>query len=719
MQNEIKNRARAGGFVTAFFILLFFLAASVPAPAQTVDAQADISSGRIRLLGYVLKQQLTVNHFSHKKIDNKLSEAAFDLYLKQLDFQKRFLLADDVKKLRAYSDKIDDEISSGKIELPGAAARILAKRVPKVRKMVREILSADFDFSADEYFETDSEKLDYCANEEELRERWRLSLKQGVLARYLGLLDDAAAKPEAGKAKEKGPEPTQAAAREKVLKNYEEFFTRMLKEKKSEQYDRYFSAVTRAFDPHTDYIPPMGKEDFDISMKGSLEGIGAVLREEEGYIKVESVMPGSPAARQGQLLAGDVILKVAEGHAEPVEISDMKIRDAVRLIRGKKGTEVRLTVRRHGGMLLVIPIVRDVVQIEETFAKGIAVRDETSGALYGYIKLPSFYRDFEGHANGKKGRNSTDDVRKELKRLTAQGVAGIILDLRNNGGGALTDSINIAGLFIKNGPVVQVKDSRGKISVLSGEEIAVEYKGPVVVLVNKFSASASEILAGVLQDCSRALIVGAAHTYGKGTVQAMLNLDDTVPFAGMERYKPLGALRLTTQKFYRVSGESTQHRGVTADIVLPDALSSLKTGEQYSENALAWDTVQPVSYAKWQLSQADIGVLRAKSAARVKNDKDFLLIEKESKQVEERQKNTRRLLNIETARAERDEAKKINESMTFRGHAAAGKKPEAEPLTEDEKKKVWTKELEEDPYVRESMSLLDDMRILHPEPSMN
>jgi carboxyl-terminal processing protease len=725
MENEMKKRAAAGirraaiGYLAAFILLLFPLYVFVP-QARGFDARTDYSDGRARLLGYLLKQELTAYHFSHKKIDTLLSRSAFDLYLKQLDFQKRFLLSEDVKKLRGHADGIGDEINGGRLELPVIAARILARRVGQVRKMTKDLLAADFDFSQDEYMETDNEKLEYCANSEALKERWRLILKQGVLARYLGLLDDRASNPGAEKEQQKGPEELRKSAREKVLKNYEEFFTRMLNEKKSEQYDRFFGAFTRAFDPHTDYLPPVSKEDFEISMKGALEGIGAVLREEDGYIRVESVMPGSPAARQGQLLAGDVILKVAEGNAEPVDIVDMKIRDAVRLIRGKKGTEVKLTVRRQGGIQLLVPIVRDVVLIEETFAKGIAIRDAKSGRLFGYIKLPSFYRDFEGHANGKTGRTSTEDVRRELKRLEAEGVEGIVFDLRNNGGGALTDAVNIAGLFISKGPVVQVKSSQGRMSVLSGESTALEYRGPLVVLVNKFSASASEILAGVLQDYGRAVILGAEHTHGKGTVQAMIDLDQNLPFPGMDRFKPLGALKITTQKFYRVSGESTQYRGVMADIVLPDRLSSLKTGEQYIENALPWDTVKPVPYQKWQLSKIDSGALSAKSRERVKSDPDFLAIEKESDKVGELQNKTRRSLNIDAVRAEREEAKKLSESTMFHGHRGdVKKKPGDLQLAAGEKEKAWGRELEDDPYVRESMAVLGDMLLLQPGLSMN
>ncbi|MBS1127162.1 MAG: ctpA-2, partial [Nitrospirae bacterium] len=435
--------------------------------------------------------------------------------------------------------------------------------------MVKGILSEDFDFSTKEFIETDAEKLEFCKNDGELRERWRKILTYQVLYQYLDRTEEQA--PPAGDApkptdkpedkKQPSDEDLRKSARDKVSKTYDQFFSRISQEKEAEHYERFFSAVTNAFDPHTDYMPPMNKEDFDINMRGSLEGIGATLKEDENYIKVVSIIIGSPAARQGQLQAEDIILKVGEGAGAPVDIIGMRVKDAVRLIRGKKGTEVRLTIRKPDGKILTLPIIRDVIQIEDTFVKGVTLRDEKTGDQFGYIRVPSFYRDFEKTRNGDGGRNSTDDVRTELNNFKSGDIKGLIIDLRNNGGGALADAVRIAGLFIKTGPVVQVKNSNGRISTLADDEPDISYAGPVVILVNRISASASEILAGALQDYSRAVIMGGEHTHGKGTVQTLINLDDYVPFKNMEEYKPLGALKLTVQKFYRISGDSTQYRG--------------------------------------------------------------------------------------------------------------------------------------------------------------
>lgn len=663
---------------------------------------------RARLLAYLVKRDLETYHFTHKKIDDKFSEAAFSIYLKDLDGKKRFLLQKDVQKLRAFSDSIDDELNSGRLKLADVGAEMLARRVAVVRDMVNELLSKDFDFSKNETIETDSDKLDYCSTDKELRERWRKLLKYQVLHRYLNLMEDKNS--ETPSTQKKGSQvDLQRTAREKIGKSYETFFAQILQEKERDRFNRYFDAVTRAFDPHTDYMPPSSKEDFDISMRGSLEGIGATLQEKDGYIKVLKIIPGGPAFRQKQLEPADIILKVAQGAGEPVDITDMDIKDAVNLIRGPKGTEVRLTVRKPDGKRVVIPIVRDVVQLEDTFVKG-AVLKGTGGANFGYIRIPSFYRDFERTRNGDRGRNATDDVRSELEKLKAGNIQGLILDLRNDGGGALTDAVQIAGLFINTGPVVQVKDSTGKVSVLSDNHRGTTYDGPMVVLVNEFSASASEILAGALQDYGRAVIIGGEHTHGKGTVQSVIDLDQTIPFSNMDKYKTLGALKLTIQKFYRITGASTQYRGVTPDIVLPDRLKGLKTGEKYLDYALPWDTVPTTTFIKSPEFQTNLAVLRARSEKRVAANPKFREMEKESMRIEEMQNKTVQSLNIDSARKEMEDVKNQGDTEMLSAHDMShDAKTDTSRLTEKERRELWIKDVAEDPYVGEGLSVLGDV----------
>jgi carboxyl-terminal processing protease len=674
-----------------------------------------LQDNRARLLAYVLKQHLETYHFSHKKIDDSLSEAAFALFLKQLDSQKKFLLREDVKELRVHSDRIDDEIAAGKMELAIAAERILGGRISQVQEMAKDILSQDFDFSEREYVETDPDKIDYCISSEELRERWRKTLKQQVLHEYLfqegefsGTGEDAGKGKDGGR-KEIEQSGLQESARKKVSKNYETLFPRILKDNQRESYDRFFGAVTRAFDPHTVYMPPDNKEDFDISMRGSFEGIGATLEEKDGYIKVVSIVPGGPAFLQGQLDAEDFILGVAEGDGKPVDLTDMRVRDAVKLIRGKKGTEVRLTVRKPEGRRIVIPILRDVVQLSETFAKGAALKDEKTGKNFGYIKLPSFYRDFEKSANGK-GHNATEDMRKELKKLGTEGISGLILDLRNNGGGALSDAVSVTGLFIRTGPVLQVKNSSGKVGILADEDPDMSYTGPMIVLVNKLSASASEILAGALQDYGRAVIMGGEHTHGKGTVQVLLPLEYSIPHQETEKTGNLGAIKVTVQKFYRISGESTQYKGVIPDIVLPDRWSILKSGEQHLEHALPWDTISPAQFDKFSPFPVELSHLREMSEKRVKANQHFSELRNSIEKTAEHREKTLRSLQIDDARREREEEKADRKDMgaDAEGHLKSPRAARAR-MSEEERHQLWLRDIGSDAYVQEAIAVLTDI----------
>ncbi len=585
-----------------------FLAVSVCCAETTVDEK------RNKLIGYMLYKQLPSIHFSDKKVDDELANATFDLYLKQLDFQKRFLLQEDVKELEKFRYQIDDNLKKGATTLPEVGYSLVAQRIVQVKAIVKEILAGKFDLTTDEFYETDPDKLDYVSNMEELRQRWRKILKAQVISRYLDLLEEQKDKKEKRSEKDLWLE-----AKEKVGKRNTNFFVRLNQETLQDHYDRFFNSVTRAFDPHTNYMPPDKKEDFDIHMRGSLEGIGALLREEDGYIKVVRIIPGSASARQGSLLAEDIILAVAEGEAEPVEVTDMRLRDAVRLIRGPKGTEVRLTVKKPEGVTVVIPIIRDVVQIEETFVKS-TILNSVDGTKVGYVMIPSFYRDFEMTRNGGTARNSTDDTRKALQELNKEGIKGLILDLRNNGGGSLVDAVDITGLFLKSGPVVQVKNSFGTRKVLNDEDLDLVYDGPLVVLVNLFSASASEILAAALQDYGRAIVIGGRHTHGKGTVQTIVDLNDNIPLLHLQRYEDLGALKVTIQKFYRINGGSTQFKGVEPDIVLPSLFDHLKSGEQYLDNSLPWDQVASVPYFPYPSGGVDLNVVQQRSIERTQNE---------------------------------------------------------------------------------------------------
>ncbi|MCD6580924.1 MAG: carboxy terminal-processing peptidase [Desulfuromusa sp.] len=680
-------------------IILVLLLILLPASSWSKEVDP-FDTNRARLLGHMLQQQLSGKHYSQKPTDDALSHAAFDLYLKQLDFQKHFLWQEDIAKLKQFRSQIDDAIRRGRLELPLSGRNILNQRISQVQTLVAGLLDEKIDPTVIESMETDPEKLDYVVDLPELRERWRKIIKAQTLGRYISLREDDIGIDDDGVLlpvdKEMDAELLLQAS-EKTGKTTRNRLKRMIEETPQDHYDRYLNVISHAFDPHTSYLPPTTKEDFDIQMSGSLEGIGATLREDDGYIKVVRIIPGSAASRQGQLAADDIILKVAEGAADAVDITDTRIRDAVTLIRGKKGTEVRLTVKKPDGRQQVIPIIRDVVEIAETFVKGTTVTDEKSGQTFGYIKIPSFYRDY----SGKTDRNCTDDLRNELQKQGKEKISGLILDLRNNGGGSLADAVSVTGLFIKTGPVVQIRSGSGKIRVMSDDDRSVEYSGPMIVLVNRFSASASEIVAGALQDYGRALIVGDEHTHGKGTVQALLDLDRFVNLRGMDKYMPLGAVKVTIQKFYRISGESTQEKGVLPDVVLPSRLDGLESGEKYLDNALPWDHIASAEYQPWKASAENISELKLLSEARIMEDEDFQEIISDADHAQKRRGETQQSLLLEDLLAESEQLRGERERMTPHGLMSGG---------DDEKKEQSLDEkIADDPYVEEGITLLLDL----------
>jgi carboxyl-terminal processing protease len=688
------------------FCLYTVLVTSVGAKVMPVEFDA----GRNRLIAYMLSHQLPAQHFGHKALDDELSRAAFDLYMRQLDPRKRFLFTSDVRRLEAFADHIDDELSRGRIVLPDAGMQILNERVREVQSMVDEILDAGFDPGRKEYVESDPKKLQYPADRAARRERWRKSLKLDVLETYLSAVEDENKKRE----KENKPllpeDPAHIdkklwdKAVAKVRKRTHNYLHRLLQVTRQEHYNRYFDAVARAFDPHTNYMAPTSKEDFDIHMSGSLEGIGALLREDDGHIKVVRIIPGSAAERQGQLHAEDTILAVSEKDGDPVDISDMRIREAVSYIRGPKGTEVRLTIQRPDGTRMVIPIVRDVVRIEETYVKSAILKDK-DGQKIGYIRIPSFYRDFSGGRKGEKPRNVTDDTRAELYRLKKEDIKGLILDLRNNGGGSLSDAVDVSGLFLPGGPVVQVKNSQGMIRVLEDEDSTVSYDGPMIVLVNQFSASASEILAAALQDYGRALIVGGAHTHGKGTVQALVDMNRNLPLLHLKKYDDLGALKVTIQKFYRVNGGSTQYRGVVPDVVLPSMLDYLKTGEKYMDYSLPWDQVEDVGRQEWDGARFHVRQAEERSREYVSRSKKFQKIKEESLKAEERSKQTRVADYLSGLIKERKELEVARKEAREAGLMSESVDPDEKDSGE---KKSLDEQLADDPYVQLALFLMSD-----------
>lgn len=689
----------------AIFLALLFCTAGF---GSATDVQG-FDQKRNQLIGYMLDNELPVVHFSHKKMNESLSLAAFDLYLKQLDYQKRFLLSSDVTALRSFAPHIPDDLEHGANVLPATGYDIMKERIGQVEKMVDQILAAAFDVESDEVYETDPKKIAYVDDLIGLENRWRKIIKAQVMYRYLELEEDQK------KAKEKLPkEELWKQAKEKEAKVNKEFFLRLHQETLQDHYDRFFNAIARAFDSHTDYLPPSQSEEFDIQMRGNLQGVGAVLREENGFIKVTSIISGGPAAKQGMLQVEDTLLQVAEKGANPVDITNMRSSDAVHFIRGPRGTEVLLTVKKPDGTIKVIPIIRDVVQIEDTFVKN-TVLDAPYGGKIGYILIPSFYRDFEKTQSREDARNATDDTRKAIKDLEKDKIEGIILDLRNDGGGSLVDAVDIAGLFIKSGPVVQVKDSNGKIRVLNDDVATVEYSGPLVVLVNQFSASASEIVAAAMQDYKRAVIVGGEHTHGKGTVQTIINLNKNLRASVSKEVGDLGVVKVTIQKFYRITGGSTQYNGVVPDIVLPSLFQHLKSGEKYLDYSLPWDQIGPVKYNAFSGKPIDLDMLRKMSLQRGEHDPGLQLIAEEAVKADERSKQTAISLKLTDMRQRMDEAREERKKISaqFRNHQTMLYDDQLQTTDEKDTKKddvlSWQEELVQDPYVGEAKNIIVDM----------
>ncbi|HSC38700.1 MAG TPA: carboxy terminal-processing peptidase, partial [Chitinophagaceae bacterium] len=598
-------------------------------------------------------EMLAEIHYSPKDINDKFSREIFKKYVAAIDGDKTIFLRSDVQDLAGkYETKIDDEILGGPVNFVPAVSELFLKRMPEAEKLYKEILAQPFDFSKDETFISDPEKRDYPATEADRKEQWRKRLKYLVLDRYVDLQENQ----EKNKGKAgfvaRSNEDLEKDARARVVRVMERTFDRYkFKFSADDQFNLFVNTITQSMDPHTDYFPPVDKRYFDEEMSGEFYGIGASLREEDGGIKIMSVVGGSPAWKSGELAVGDFIVKVAQGDAEPVDLTGYAVPDAVKVIRGKKGSEVRLTIRKTDGAIKVVKLIREKIVQDETYARSAIVSNGKS--KIGYIYLYEFYANFDD----PNGRRCADDVAKEIVKLKEQKVDGIVLDLRGNGGGSLYDVVKMVGLFIEDGPVVQVKDRDGKPSVLKDRDKSLLYDGPLSVMVDEFSASASEIFAAAIQDYHRGLIIGSTSTYGKGTVQRNIGLDKDMGF--MSANSELGTIKLTLQKFYRINGGSTQLRGVASDIVLPDLAEYYKLREKDDPDALPWDEIQKADYTVWN-SGYDANSLRASSQLRVSNNPTFNIIKTNTEWLAAKEEQKEFSLNIDKFR---DSKKKVNATL--------------------------------------------------------
>lgn len=597
---------------------LLYIIVGITLAAVVLAFKVQDDARKEKLIQDVLAQSLQGAHYENHYFNDEFSGHVFDEFIEEMDYQKHFFIESDYNAFNDSRLLIDDQIQSGTFDFFNQVHDTLIQRIAFVETFYKELLSEPFDYDKKEEYYIDFENLNYVQTPRQLQERWRKALKYQILSNITTKLLNQE-KTEQDKSKWKPFDEFEKQARAEVLKTHQDWFRRMNQLRRRDRLNIYFNAITASFDPHTQYFAPKAKEDFDIRISGKLEGIGASLQEDNGLIKVVQIVPGSASWRQGDLQANDVILKVAQGNEEPVSIVNMRIDDAVKLIRGKKGTEVRLTVQKIDGTKQVIPIIRDIVVFEESYAKSTILQH--NGKKIGYIYLPQFYVDF----SNPQGRRCSKDVEQAVKELQQEGIDGLVLDLRNNGGGSLQDVVDMTGLFIKTGPVVQVRDKKGKVQVLKDYNPAVQYKGPFTVMINTFSASASEILAAAIQDYERGLVVGA-NSYGKGTVQQFYDFDNFFPNQN-EELKPLGSLKITTQKFYRINGGSTQLKGVQPDILLPDSYQLIEIAEREHDNAIAWDEIQSASYTEKNKVEASlIEQLKKKSLKRISKNTTFDLI---------------------------------------------------------------------------------------------
>lgn len=661
----------------------------------------------LELLTFVLEK----GHYSPIEMNDDFSKKVYAKYLDNIDPTKRFFIQSDIDEFQKYETSIDDMIKNKDLTFFNLTNERLLKRMKEARDIYEDVLSKPFDFNQKETINVDYEKMPFSKNKSDLKDRWRKQLKLQALS---SITDKQ--KLEEDK-KEKEPNTTvksfdeiEADVRKNSLKSLNEYFDFIEDElDRNDWFAIYLNSIVERFDPHTFYFSPDDKEKFDVSMSGTFQGIGARLQKKESGVEVSELISGGPAWKGKELEAGDLILKVAQGKEEPLDIAGMRLDDVVKKIKGPKGTEVRLTVKKVDGTIKVISIIRDEVETEETFAKSSIV--EKDGKRFGIIYLPKFYISFEN----KQNRDAFKDVAAEVEKLKAQNIDGLVMDLRDNGGGSLETVVKMVGLFIPDGPIVQVKAPGRNPEILPDPDKKVQYDGPLVVMINNFSASASEIFAAAIQDYKRGIVVGSKHSYGKGTVQNVIDLNQ---FIRGNSYGDLGALKTTIQKFYRINGGSTQREGVRSDIVFPDRFSYLDMGERDEESAMPWDKIAP---AKYQPLNANFENVIANSKKRITANPTFNLIDENAKWIFERKDENVFSLNLIDFKKEMDasdaKAKKFKAISEYNNKLKFSSLPDEVALFEKDtilkqKRERWHEDLQKDVYMEETLNIILDMKSL-------
>tara|TARA_B100001248_G_C27388170_1_gene460816 strand:+ start:254 stop:2365 length:2112 start_codon:yes stop_codon:yes gene_type:complete len=691
------------------FVICFVSCNSISKNFESDDKDSLV----IQLITYVLDQA----HYLDIEIDDNFSEKVFDSFLENIDPYKRYLYQSDIDMLSNYKYEIDDAFNQPNLEFFNLAHEILIQRIDEAKQISQEVLSKPFDFQLEEIFNFDIEELQYVGTRANLVERWRKLMKVYLIENFHDeIKEDERTLKKDSTFKARSYSEIEIETREILNETMADYFVIMEEEfQRQHWFSIYLNSFVSQYDPNTSYLDPEDRDRFNIDMSGNYAGIGAVLRKKVDKIEITELISGGPAWRNNSLEKGDMILKVRqENDSEPVSIVGYRLADAVKLIKGEKGTNVFLTVKKVDGTVSEISIERDIVLLEETYIKSSLV--EKDGNNYGIINIPKFYIDFENQDN----RDAAKDLKIEINRLKEQGVQGLVIDLRNNGGGSLKTVVDMAGMFIESGPVVQVKYFDKEKQVLRDRDRSILWKGPLVILVNEGSASASEILAAAMQDYNRAIIIGGNQTWGKGTVQNVFPLNRMV--RGNTK-GDLGALRYTTQKYYRVNGGSVQLEGVKSDINLPFRYKYLDFGEKDSENPLQWDEIENINYKKWN-SNFDFDFAIKNSQKRMKQSEHLKLVDENAKWIKDVREKKIFNLNYQKFRSELEENIKTTDKFkkldNFSLDYSFKSLPYESQMIENDsvlgtKRERWHKSLNKDIYIGEALNVLSDLRFSYLE----
>jgi carboxyl-terminal processing protease len=668
----------------------------------------------IDLITYVLEK----GHYSPKDMDDAFSRNIYKNFIDGVDPLKRYFLNSDIEEFKQYETAIDDQIKIKDVTFFKLVYTRLTERIAEIEKIYPRILELPFDYSIDEELNVDYDKITYPKNIKALENRWRKQLKFTTISNYYDLIEENGTnlneKPTERKNEDyedpKNLNEIEIEARENTKSSMSEYFDFVNDLESKDYFGIFLNTIVEEFDPHTNYFAPSDRDRFELQMSGKLEGIGARLQKKNDYIKIIEVISGGPAWRGEHVEVGDMIMKVKqESEKEAVSVVGMRLDDAVKLIKGPKGTKVILTIKRVDGSIEEEIITRDVVEIEETYAKSTLIKKDDKN--YGLIDLRQFYFDMQNY----KERNAASDVKKEIIRLKKAGMEGLIIDLRGNGGGSLRTAVDMAGLFIKEGPIVQVASSGSKKEVLNDNDEEIIWNGPLVILVNELSASASEILAAAMQDYKRAIVVGSKQSYGKGTVQNLLDLNQWLRNNEMG---DMGSLKLTTQKFYRVNGGSTQLEGVKSDVVMADRYSYIDIGEKDYNNPLPYDKIEPANYEVWN-GNIDYEKTISRSVERITKSQQLKLIDENAQWIKNRRDVTTVNLNYESYKKDIesriDETKKFDSIDNYDNKLIYESLPfEIELMKQDsilfKKRKRWHKSLGNDIYIEEGINILQDLK---------